>query len=286
MNEKPLKNIGRNVVRIGARERLTGEARFAADIRMKDAVTLMALRSDRHHATIVDIDVSLALNIPGCVGVLTSKDIPGRNRLGIINKDQRLLADDKVRCMGEAVALVAGETPEAAERALNAIRVVYQDLPAVFDVEAALRQGAPLIHEKSNMLGRRVIMRGSPDEAFKRAHVVVERVYTTTFIEHTYLEPDAGLAYVDTDGTVVVYASTQNPHYDQKDVAGLLGLDESTVRIIQAATGGGFGSETGSQRARISGACRVPVQEAGKNGVYAGRSLSLHGQAPSHEDLL
>ncbi len=243
MSEKPFRNIGRNVSRIGARERLTGQALFAADMRMNDSVALMALRSDRHHAVIVDIDVSAALNIPGCVGVFTSKDIPGRNRLGIINKDQRLLADDKVRCVGDAVALVAGETPEAAEQALKAIQVVYQDLPAVFDAEAALRQGAPVIHESGNKLGTRVIKRGSPEAAFEKAHVVVERVYTTTFVEHTYLEPDAGIAYVDTDGTVVVYASTQNPHYDQKDVADLLGLDESRVRIIQAATGGGFGSK-------------------------------------------
>lgn len=224
-------------------ERLTGEAGFAADLHMDAAVTVMAVRSDRHHAEIIDVDMARALKIPGCVAVFTSKDIPGRNRLGIINKDQRLLADDKVRCIGDPVALVAGESPEAAEEALRAIRVEYRDLPAVFDAEEALRPGAHPIHEGGNVLGRRVIKRGNPEAAFEEADAVVERVYATTFVEHTYLEPDAGLAYLDEDGILVIFASTQNPHYDQKDVADLLGLDENRVRIIQAATGGGFGSK-------------------------------------------
>ena len=243
MHEKTLKTVGTNVQRVGALERVTGEALFAGDMHVEGAVSLIALRSDRPHARIVNIDLARALETPGCLRVFIADDIPGRNRLGIINKDQHLLADHKVRCIGDPIALVAAETPEAAQQAVESIAVLYEDLPAVFDPEEALRPGAPLIHEKGNLLGRRVVKRGSPDAAFKEADVVVERVYTTPHIEHTYLEPDAGLAYVDPDGIVVVHASTQNPHYDQKDVADLLGLDESKVRIVQAATGGGFGSK-------------------------------------------
>jgi CO/xanthine dehydrogenase Mo-binding subunit len=243
MHRKILKTVGTNVQRVGALERVTGEALFAGDMHMEGAVTLIALRSDRPHARIVNIDLASAMKTPGCLRIFTARDIPGRNRLGIINKDQHLLAEHKVRCIGDPIALVAAETPEAAQLAVESIAVLYEDLPAVFDPEEALRPGAPLIHEKGNLLGRRVVKRGSPDAAFKEADVVVERVYTTPHIEHTYLEPDAGLAYVDSDGIVVVYASTQNPHYDQKDVADLLGLDESKVRIVQAATGGGFGSK-------------------------------------------
>lgn len=243
MGKEAFKNIGKSVPRTGALERLTGKALFAGDIKMEGTLTLLALRSDRPHAVIENVDVSDALKVPGCAAVFTAKDIPGKNRLGIINKDQRLLADDKVRFVGDAVALVAGETLEAAELALKAVRVKYRDLPAVFDPEEALRPGAPAVHEQGNMLGRRVVKRGNPEEAFKHADVIVERVYSTTFIEHTYLEPDAGHSYMDNNGIVVIHASTQNPHYDQKDVATLLGLDESRVRIIQAATGGGFGSK-------------------------------------------
>jgi nicotinate dehydrogenase large molybdopterin subunit len=243
MHKKILKTVGTNAQRVGALERVTGEALFAGDMHVEGAVTLMALRSDRPHARIVNIDLARALETRGCLRIFTARDIPGRNRLGIINKDQHLLADHKVRCIGDPIALIAAETPEAAQQAVESIAVLYEDLPAVLDPEEALRPGAPLIHEKGNLLGRRVVKRGSPDAAFKEADVVVERIYTTPHIEHTYLEPDAGLAYVDPDGIVVVYASTQNPHYDQKDVADLLGLDESKVRIVQAATGGGFGSK-------------------------------------------
>lgn len=236
-------SIGRSAKRIGARSRLVGRARFCADIKLAGALSLAALRSDRAHATVLDIDVSATEAIPGCVRVFTFKDIPGNNRLGIIRKDQRLLADDKVRCVGDPVALVAAETPEAAEAAVQAIRVKYEDLPAVFDPEEALRPGAEPIHENGNLLGRQVVVRGNAEAAFRHCDIVIERVYTTSHIEHTYLEPDAGVAFIDENGLLVIYASTQNPHYDQKDVASLLGLDQSRVRIIQAATGGGFGSK-------------------------------------------
>ncbi len=243
MGDRSPGSVGRSVHRIGALERLTGAARFAADREMDGCITVMAVRSDRPHAAIVDVDVSQALALPECLAVFTARDIPGKNRFGIIIKDQQLLAEEKVRCVGDTVALVAAESADAAEQALAGVKVTYEDLPAVFDPEEALRPGAPRIHEKGNLLGRRVVTRGNVEAAFNAADVIVERVYTTPHIEHTYLEPDAGLAYVDDSGILVIHASTQNPHYDQKDVADLLGLEEGRVRVVQAATGGGFGSK-------------------------------------------
>jgi CO/xanthine dehydrogenase Mo-binding subunit len=243
MREEQFQTVGKSERKIGAEERICGEARFAADIEIKDAMTLVAVRSDRPHARIRSVDISAAMAVPGCLAVFTARDIPGRNKLGIIKLDQTLLAADKVRCIGDAIALVAAETADAAETAMKAVRVTYEDLSAVFDPEEALRPGAPEIHEGGNLLGKRVVKRGHPEAAFKAADVIVERVYTTSRIEHTYLEPDAGVAFMDEDGVLTIYASTQNPHYDQKDVAALLGLEEAQVRIIQAATGGGFGSK-------------------------------------------
>lgn len=238
-----MRTIGKNIPRIGALERVLGTARFASDFASDEMITLMVLRSDRHHALIKKIDVSPAYEVPGCVRVFTHEDIPGVNRFGIITKDQRLLADGKVRCIGDPVCLVAAENQEAAEKALRAVKVVYEDLPPVFDPEEALRDGAPLIHEKGNELGRRIVHKGNPAKAFERADVVIERVYKTHHLEHAYLEPDGGVAYLDDNGVLVIIASTQNPHYDRKEVAELLGLEEERVRIIQAATGGGFGSK-------------------------------------------
>jgi len=243
MSNRPLQSVGTSFHRIGARERLTGQARFCADLTMKDLLWAVTVRSDRPHARVRKIGAARALRIPGCIAVFTHREIPGVNRFGLITKDQPLLVADKVRYVGDAVALVVAESHEAAERARLAVRVEYQDLPAIFDPEEALRPGVTAIHEKGNLLGRRVIRKGNPEEAFRQADLVIDRVYTTPHVEHTYLEPDAGLAYPGDDGTLVIHASTQNPHYDQQEVANLLGIDVSGVRIVQETTGGGFGSK-------------------------------------------
>jgi CO/xanthine dehydrogenase Mo-binding subunit len=163
--------------------------------------------------------------------------------IGLINKDQPLLATDKVRFVGDPIALVAAESEDAAQNAVDTIDVVYEALPAVFDPEAAIEDGAPVIHEKGNLLFTRRIRKGDVEKAFEKCQAVVERTYRTSALEHAYLEPDAGTGYVDDEGTLVIHASTQNPHYDHKEVVSLLGVEDAEVRVIQAATGGGFGSK-------------------------------------------
>jgi CO/xanthine dehydrogenase Mo-binding subunit len=121
--------------------------------------------------------------------------------------------------------------------------VAYEELPAVSTPKAALKPDAPKIHAKGNVLFTRKLKKGDVEQAFENSDIVIEKTYRTSRIEHSYLEPDAGAGYVDEDGTLVIYASTQNPHYDHKEVCGLLGLEEHQVRIVQAATGGGFGSK-------------------------------------------
>jgi CO/xanthine dehydrogenase Mo-binding subunit len=241
--DREFKTIGRSIPRAGALEKLTGKALFAADIALPRPLVLKALRSVHDHAEVVAIDVAQALAIPGVVGVFTAADIPGKNALGIINKDQPLLAADKVRSRADAVALVAAETREAARTALAAIAVTYNPLPAVLDPLEALEPDAPKIHPKGNLLFTRRIRRGDAAGAFAGCASVIEQTYRTPMIEHNTLEPDAGAGFVDSDGTLVIYASTQNPHYDHKEVVSLLGLADHQVRIIQAATGGGFGSK-------------------------------------------
>ena len=238
-----LKAIGNSIERVGAREKVTGRAVYSADIELEGPLILKALRSVRPHAEILTINAEKALRIKGVVSVFTAKDIPGKNLTGIITKDQPMLVPDKVRCIGDPVALVAAESEAAAELALKAIEVIYRDLPAVFDPEEAMAADAPKVHTKGNILVMRTIRRGDVSAAFTRCTSTIEKTYRTTFIEHNYLEPDAGAGFVDTDGTLVIYASTQNPHYDHKDVITLLDLPEDKVRIIQAATGGGFGSK-------------------------------------------
>ena len=236
--------IGKSIERVGAREKVTGKARYSADIELDAPLVLKALRSGRPHAEILSIAAEKALRIKGVAAVFTAKDIPGKNLTGIIIKDQPMLVPDKVRCIGDPVALVAAETEAAAEQALEAIEVVYRDLPAVFDPEQAMAGDAPRVHAKGNILviarhsaGGRRSRRSNSAGASSRRPTGRPSSSTTT------IEPDAGAGFVDSDGTLVIHASTQNPHYDHKDVVTLLGLADEKVRIIQAATGGGFGSK-------------------------------------------
>ena len=237
------KQISKAIPKIGAVDLARGCRLFSEDIPLDGALTLQVFRSKKAHARILSLDVEKARKVSGVVGILTAKDIPGKNLFGLINKDQPLLAHEKVRFVGDAIALVAATDKEAAQKALEAIDVVYEDLPVVLDPEDALKEGAFLIHAKGNLLHRRVIRKGNAAEAFSKCDVVIKKTYRTPHVEHSYLEPDAGVGFIDQDGTLVIYASTQNPHYDLKEVSEILGLEEERIRIIQAATGGGFGSK-------------------------------------------
>ncbi len=237
------KQINKTIPKIGAVDLARGRRLFSEDIALDNALPLLVFRSKKAHARILSLDVEDARKVNGVVGILTARDIPGKNRFGLINKDQPVLAHEKVRFVGEAIALVAAESRAAAQRAREAIKVVYEDLPAVFDAEEALTAGAPLIHTKGNLLCRRVIRKGNAAEALSGCDLVIKKAYRTPHLEHSYLEPDAGVGLMDQDGTLVIYASTQNPHYDLKEVSEILGLEEERIRIIQAATGGGFGSK-------------------------------------------
>ncbi|RLF31483.1 MAG: aldehyde oxidase, partial [Thermoplasmata archaeon] len=237
------RSVNKAIPKVDAWDLARGARLFSDDIRLERAITLKVKRSERCHARLVSVDVSGALKVPGVIGVLTHQDVPAELLYGIINKDQPVLAKDKVRFLGEAIAIVGAEDEEAALAALDRIHVEYEDLPAVFDPEEALRTNAPAIHDSGNLLHRRVIRKGDIEKALAHSAVVVKRTYSTSHLEHTYLEPDAGAGYIDEAGRYVIYASTQNPHYDQADVSRILGVDKDRIRIVQSATGGGFGSK-------------------------------------------
>lgn len=242
--EPEFKTVGRNILRMGAQERALGLPLFSDDLPLDNPVVLKVLRSTRAHAKLVAVKTDKAFQgVPGLLRVFTAQDVIGNNSIGIINKDQPLLVPDKVRYVGDAVALIAAEDEVAAEKAADLIEVTYEDLEPVFDPEEALTHDAPKIHEKGNLLFTRRIKKGDEKRAFRSCAIVVERSYRTSQLEHAYLEPDAGCGHVAEDGTIVIFASTQNPHYDHKEVVELLGLDEGRVRVVQASTGGGFGSK-------------------------------------------
>lgn len=227
---------------VDASEKVLGQAQFAGDIVMQDLLHMKVLRSDRHHARIKEIRTEKATQMPGVLRVFTYNDIPGKNRIGIIKKDQPILAEEKVRFIGDPIALIVANSEKRASEALEGIRVDYEDLPPIFDPEEALCS-TTLIHEDGNLLHQHNIIKGDVEKGFSDADLIVERLYQTSFLEHSYLEPDAGTAWIDEEGRITVYVSTQNPHYDHREIVSCLGVDPGQVRCIQAVTGGGFGGK-------------------------------------------
>jgi len=239
--------LGASVIRVGGRERVLGETRYGFDQGRAGDLHLLCVRADKAPARIKSIDIKGALALPGVVRVFTAADIPGKNRLGIIpvSKDQEFLAAEIVRHRGQAVALVAAETYDAALAGARAVRLDLQALPGVFDPEEALADGAPLVHPdrpSGNLLKENRVVKGDADKALASSHVVVEAEYTTGRVAHAALEMEGGRAEYD-DGRVIVRACTQNPHYDQADLALFLGVEPDKVRVVQAETGGGFGGK-------------------------------------------
>jgi CO/xanthine dehydrogenase Mo-binding subunit len=236
-----MKQVGIEIPKADVLEKALGTARYGADLPIQEPLYLKVVRSPRPHAKIVRIQIDEALRIPAVERVITAKDIPGKNRVGTIIKDQPVLASDRVRYIGDPIALIAGKTEEVVDEAAKKLVVVYEDLPCINYPEEGLKPYAPLIHEKGNLLLEFQVIKGDVQRGFKEAEVIIEETYTTTWVDHAYLEPDAGVSYLDEDGRITVVCPTQNVHYDQMEVASVLSLPLDRVRVVQCATGGGFG---------------------------------------------
>jgi aldehyde oxidoreductase len=230
--------------RADARDKVLGTALYAADLTMPGMVHGAVLRSPHPHADILQIDDSEARTLPGVVTVVTARDVPGLNRFGRAIKDQRVLADGRVRQIGDAVAAVAATSSETAARALSLIHVSYQALPAILDPAEALKEGAPLIHDSGNLLAEKEAHWGDVEKALSEADLVVDESYTTPFVEHAYLEPESALAYRDDEGRLVVRSATQHSHLHRRAVAETMGLPLEEVRILPTVVGGAFGAKT------------------------------------------
>ncbi len=236
-----MKQVGIEIPKVDVVEKALGGARYGADLLSEEPLHLKVVRSPKPHAKIVRIEMDQAINVPGVERIFTAKDVPGKNQVGTITKDQPILASDRVRYIGDPVALIAAKTEEAVEEAAQKIAVIYEDLPSINHPEGALQPHVPLIHEKGNLLLEFHVIKGDVLRGFKESEVIVEETYSTTWIDHAYLEPDAGISYLDEEERITVVCPTQNVHYDQKEVASVLSLPLDKVRIIQCATGGGFG---------------------------------------------
>jgi CO/xanthine dehydrogenase Mo-binding subunit len=237
--------IGKNVRRIDTPSKVSGRLKYAGDMTMPGMLHVQVLRSPHAHARIVSIDTSAAEAMDGVEGVITCADVPGEDGFGVFVNDQPIMARDKARYVGEAVAAVAAESALIAKRALSAIKVDYQPLPAVFDPDEAMQPGAPVLHDYApdNLTKHIPIRVGDAEKGFAESDLVVEETYTTQPIEHAYLEPEAGLAYVDHDGVVTIVSPDQNITHHRHMLARIIAKPISKVRFIMSPVGGGFGGK-------------------------------------------
>ena len=247
--------VGARIPRLDAHGKVTGRAVFGADFALPGMLHGKILRSTHAHARLLEIDAGRAAALPGVRAVITARDVP-EVRYGGALKDETAFAVDRVRYVGQPVAAVAAATPEAAEAALAAIEVRYEDLPAVLDVEAALAPGAPLVHEawagytampllhrEGNVCNRARIVVGDVERGFEESDRVFEHRFTTGMVHQGYTEPRAAVASWDTAGAVTVWSNTQLPFEVQNTLAEILQLPPSRIRVIVTAIGGGFGGK-------------------------------------------
>jgi xanthine dehydrogenase molybdenum-binding subunit len=263
--------VGTRPIRHDGLDKVTGRAKFGADIQMPGLLHGRVLRSPHSHACIRSIDTSKAEALPGVYAVCTAKDFPiiedreidfaevqGNARMMAEN----MLAHEKVLYKGHAVAAVAATNPHIAEEALNLIEVDYEVLPSVLSVRDAMKEDAPLLHEnmttrfrversgrgedtgeKSNVAGHLQFKRGDLEQGFREADITVEREFSTQTVHQGYIEPHVSTAFWATDGHVTVWTSTQGPFGIRAATAAILSIPESMVKVIPMEIGGGFGAK-------------------------------------------
>ena len=247
----PHTTVGKSFPRVDARGKVTGETLYSGDLSMPGMLHMKMLFSDRPHARVLSIDTSKAEAAPGVVAVYTAQDVPV-NEYGLQWQDQPVLCGpgsskpgtDVVRFVGDQVATVVAQTEAQAAAAVTLIQVEYQDLPVVTDPVEAMKPDAPRVHEHigdSNICVHYKIRKGNVEEAFAQADVIVEGEYRTPVQEHAYLQPEAGLSYLDEEGRITVACGGQWTHEDRHQVAHALGMANEDIRIVYPAIGGAFG---------------------------------------------
>ena len=251
--------IGTSVERVDGPEMLTGQALYGPDMKLPNMLWGKILRSPIPHGKVLRVDIEKAKKQPGVKAVICARDVPAR-RYGYAIEDEYIFAIDKVVYVGQPVAAVAALDEETAEEALSLIDVDYEELPAVFDAEEAIRDGAPLVHEvdkynarsvylaswhpvpRTNIIHQASNQRGDVEAALKKADYVFEDTFRASQIHHSYMEPHATLVAV-LGGTITVWTCSQEVFELRTVMAGLFDVPESKMRVICTKVGGGFGGK-------------------------------------------
>jgi CO/xanthine dehydrogenase Mo-binding subunit len=242
MDEKEFIVVGEELPRVDAMVKATGEGKFVSDIQLPGMLYGKVLRSPYPHAKILNIDTSKAKELAGVRAVVTAKDSL-RKKFCIHPHlaNNLLLQDEKVRYIGDQLAAVAAIDEDIAEEALDLIEVEYEELPAVFEPEEAMKPGAPQIHkEENNIVSHTRREFGDAEKGFAESDVIVEGKFTSPGVAHCCMEPRGCVASFEFNGKLTVWSTTQAPHPLRQELADVLGLSISKVRVMRAHVGGGF----------------------------------------------
>jgi CO/xanthine dehydrogenase Mo-binding subunit len=264
MNERSFTYVGTRPIRHDGVDKVTGRANYGADINLPGMLQGAVLRSPHAHARIVSIDTSAAEALPGVKAVVTGRDLPetraklmlGEAAIDLTDISENVLARSKALYHGHAIAAVAATSIDVARDAASKIKVVYEPLPPVMDVDAAIAPNAPLLHETmvtkgqkpepsqpSNVASRMELKRGDADQGFASADVVIEREFRTPMVHQGYIEPHACIARYGQDGRATVWCSTQGPFAVRDQCAAILDMDPASVKVVPTEIGGGFGGK-------------------------------------------
>jgi CO/xanthine dehydrogenase Mo-binding subunit len=233
-------NIGKSPIKVDALGKVLGISKYPADYYREGMIYGKTLRSQYVHANIIQIDTNKAEKVPG-VKVLTGKDVPGHNAHGVLHQHQPVLADKRVKYIGDAVALVGGADLDLVEEALALIKVEYEELPVVTDPEKAMEPAAIKIHDQGNIAYHLKIRKGDVDHGFQMADEIAENTYQVQMVDHAFLQPEAALAEIDDRGHVVLYVATQYAHWDRVEIANALNMGMNKIRVVTTTVGGAFG---------------------------------------------
>lgn len=257
------KTVGEGVQRLDIYQKVQGTRKYPQDFNMEGQLYAKVVWSAHPHAIVKKVDIAAAEAAPGVVKVLTYKDVPV-NEYGINTPDQHVLAPKggKVRWVGDRIAIVVAETKAQAERAAGLGQVEYELLPVVTDPHQSMQPDAPLVHEdrESNILRHIPIRKGDVGQGFAQADVIVEGYYTTHYVEHAYMQPDAALGYIDDQGRVTVIAACQWPRDDLHQIAHMLDLPEDQLREIIPSVGGAFGGREDMYIQHLAALCAFALR--------------------------
>ena len=234
--------IGKGLIRPDVYDKVLGNTVYPDDIEIEGMLYAGVKRSTIPYGRVKSINMEEVKNITGVELVIDHTMIPGELNHGVIFKDIPTLVSDRIKRVGDPIILIVAVDKKTLKKALNKVHIEYEELEGVFTVEDALKEGAPILGEESNILYDLKIKKGNVEEGFKEAKYIVEDIYNTPMVEHAFLQPEACVANLDEEGVMEVYIATQYPHYDREEVARCIGFEEERVKIINMAIGGAFGA--------------------------------------------